>query len=82
MVDWNLIRCGANRLCIPDLGQLVWVREADGNIDIGRREAGCRYANTTIDDWGWAIFRVESHDRWPGVTHWARIVKPEPPEGG
>ena len=76
MIDWN--KC--DQLCIPDIGRLVWFREADGNINLGRREApSCGY-----DGWEWTIFRDRTYDArdWPGVTHWAYPVKPEPPKNG
>lgn len=74
-VDWNLIRCGPNQLCIPDGGLMVWVREGNGNIDIGFRETNlwCHHEWTIVDNsWRPAI----------GVTHWAHIRRPEPPEEG
>ena len=75
MVDWNLIRCGENMLCIPDRGLMVWVRETNGNIDIGFWETShwCRHEWTIVgQSWRPAV----------GVTHWALIVKPVPPEEG
>jgi len=72
---WNKVECGPNRLCVPDVGRIVWLREVNGNISLGRREAGWGV------NWGWIVLDgLCNVGGRTGVTHWAYPVKPGPPE--